>query len=270
MPQLVPGPDADHLHLEAVEDLHVRLHRPARHRPRHRAGGDLRVAGSERCRQVDAHQHRLRHRHRQFGKRSGRRPRHRGGLPRRAPGDRPRAAGTDYRRLRDGAEHRELLPRSVRDEARCRAYRADPAGAVPLGQARQPADDPVGWDEAAGAHRQGAVARAPGAVPRRAHRRRRRGAAPGYVAPRARPAPAGRHRHSHHPLHRRGRGNGRPHRRDPPGRDHSGRGEGRADAQARAQAADPASPAADHRGAAGTRRLRPGALRGGERAGLYL
>ena len=36
-----------------------------------------------------------------------------------------------------------------------------------------------------------------------------------------------RHHHPHHALHRRGRGDGRPHRRHQQGRDHPGRGQGR-------------------------------------------
>ena len=47
-----------------------------------------------------------------------------------------------------------------------------------------------------------------------------------------------RHHHPHHALHRGGRGDGRPHRRHQQGRDHPGRGQGRADAQARQEAAD--------------------------------
>ena len=47
-----------------------------------------------------------------------------------------------------------------------------------------------------------------------------------------------RHHHPHDALHRGSRGDGRPHRRDQQRRDHPGRGEGRADAQARQEAAD--------------------------------
>ena len=42
-----------------------------------------------------------------------------------------------------------------------------------------------------------------------------------------------RHHHPHHALHRGSRGDGRPHRRHQQGRDHPGRGQGRADAEAR-------------------------------------
>src|SRR5215469_10250101 len=54
----------------------------------------------------------------------------------------------------------------------------------------------------------------------------------------------------HHPddaLYRRGRRNGRPHRRDAQGENHSGRGQGRADAQARQEAVDTASAKAARR-----------------------
>jgi ABC-2 type transport system ATP-binding protein len=60
---------------------------------------------------------------------------------------------------------------------------------------------------------------------------------------------AGHHHHPDHPLHRRGRRHGRPHRRDPPGRADAGGGQGHADAPAGPQAA--ALPAA----AAGRRAL---------------
>ena len=50
-----------------------------------------------------------------------------------------------------------------------------------------------------------------------------------------------RHHHPHHALHRRGRGDGRPGRRDQQGRDHPGGRQGGADAQAGPQAADAAT-----------------------------
>ncbi len=53
-----------------------------------------------------------------------------------------------------------------------------------------------------------------------------------------------RHHHPHHALHRRGRGDGRPHRRHQQGRTHPRRGEGRTDAPARQEAADAATAAA--------------------------
>ena len=54
-----------------------------------------------------------------------------------------------------------------------------------------------------------------------------------------------RHHHPDHALHRRGRGDGRPDRRHQQGRDHPGRGQGRADAEARQEAADAASAGQD-------------------------
>ena len=45
-----------------------------------------------------------------------------------------------------------------------------------------------------------------------------------------------RHHHPDHALHRGSRGDGRPHRRHQQGRDHPGRGQGRADAEARQEA----------------------------------
>ena len=48
---------------------------------------------------------------------------------------------------------------------------------------------------------------------------------------------SGRDDHPDDPLHRRGRADGRPHRRHQQGRDHPGRGQGRADGEARQEAA---------------------------------
>ena len=163
--------------------------RPARHRPRDRAGRDLRAARPERRRQDDADQHRLRHRARRAPARcrSTATTSSRDYRAARAA-DRARAAGADHRRVRDGVGHRQLQPRPVRQAANPAPYRAGAARPVALGQARQPDHDAVGRHEAPGADRQGAVARAPDPVPRRADGRRRRRAAPGHVAPGARPA----------------------------------------------------------------------------------
>ena len=65
--------------------------------------------------------------------------------------------------------------------------------------------------------------------------------------PRARAARHRRHHHPDHALHRGGRGDGRPHRRDQQGRAHPRRGQGRADAQARQEAADAAAAGAARR-----------------------
>ena len=65
--------------------------------------------------------------------------------------------------------------------------------------------------------------------------------APRHVGAGARAARERRHHHPDHPLHRGGRGDGRPDRRDQQGRADPGRGQGRADAQARQEAADPAA-----------------------------
>ena len=72
-----------------------------------------------------------------------------------------------------------------------------------------------------------------------------------------------RDHHPDHPLHRGSRGDGRPHRRDQQGRDHPGRGQGRADAQARQEAADAAPAAAARRDPGGARA--PRAHAGGRR-----
>ena len=57
----------------------------------------------------------------------------------------------------------------------------------------------------------------------------------------------GRHDHPHDALHRGSRGDGRPHRRHQPRRDHPRRGEGRAHAQARQEADDAAAARAARR-----------------------
>src|SRR5688500_10297112 len=205
---------------------------------------NLRPARPQRRRQDHADQHRVRHRAADFGQRDGRRTRHPARLPLHAGEDRPGAAGAAYRHVRDGVGHGELQPRPVRAPARPRPPRERAATALVMGQAQRQDHDAVGRHEAAGADRQGAGARARGAVPRRAHRGRRRGAAPRHVDAGAPAARRRRHRDPHHALHRRGRGDGRPHRRDQQGRADRGRGEERADEEARQEAAHPAPGAA--------------------------
>ena len=123
--------------------------------------------------------------------------------------------------------------------------------------------------EAPRADRQGAVARAADPVPRRADRRRRRRAAQGHVGGRARAARVRRHHHPDHALHRGGRGDGRPHRRHQQGRDHPGRGQGRADAQARQEAADAAAAGAARRRSRRARRTSADACRPTAASSIY-
>ena len=78
-------------------------------------------------------------------------------------------------------------------------------------------------------------------VSRRADRRRRRRAEARHVATGALAQGERRHDHPDHALHRRSRRDGRPGRRHQQGRDHPGREQGRADAQARPQAIDAAA-----------------------------
>ena len=110
-----------------------------------------------------------------------RRPRHRARLPRRAHEDRSRAAGADHRRLRERMGDRDLQPGPLRQAAEPRLSREDPEGPLPVGKARQQDHDALRRHEAPGDDRQGPVARAQYPLPRRAHRRRRRGAAAGHV-----------------------------------------------------------------------------------------
>ena len=85
----------------------------------------------------------------------------------------------------------------------------------------------LGRHEAPAAHRQGAGAPPEARLPRRAHRRRGRGAAPRPVDLRAQARRRGHHHRPHHPLPRGGRGAGRPgghHQRGAPA---AGGGQGR-------------------------------------------
>ena len=91
--------------------------------------------------------------------RAGGRTRHRHRLSRGPLDDRPGAAGTDHRRLRDRLGDGELQPRPVRKARQPRAYREGAAGPVAVGEEGQQDYDAVGRHEAAGADRQGAVAR---------------------------------------------------------------------------------------------------------------
>ena len=107
--------------------------------------------------------------------RHGRRPRHRARLPRGALADRPGAAGADHRRLRDACGPR------CRSAAACSASRPNPAHIEKVLKDLSLWDKKdnkimhaVGRHEAPADDRQGAVARAAGAVPRRADGRRRR------------------------------------------------------------------------------------------------
>ena len=241
----------DHFHLQPVEDLCLRVPGAQAHRPRHRQGRNLRAARAERRRQDHADQHHLRDRHALDRHGHRRRPRHPDRLPRRPLADRPGAAGAAYRRVRVGVGDGLVQPRAVRPADRSRPHREGAALAVAVGQEGRQDHDAVRRHEAARADRQGARARAAGPVPRRADRRRRRRAAQGHVERGARAARVRRHHHPHHALHRRSRGDGRPHRRHQQGRDHPGRAQGRADAEARQEGA--------HAAAARSARRDPGA-----------
>ena len=142
--------------------------------------------------------------------------------------------------------------------------------AVAVGQEGQQDHDAVGRHEAARADRQGARARAADPVPRRADRRRRRRVAQGHVGGGARSARFRRHHHPHHALHRGSRADGRPHRHHQQGRDHPGRGQGRADAQARQEAAHAASAQQAGCRSRGAGRAPPDARRRRQRAHLHL
>ena len=176
-----PDHAARHLRLEPLQDLRVGLPGAEEHQSRDRQRRDLRAAGPQRRRQDHADQHHLRHRQPERRPRHRRRPRHHPRLPRRALADRPRAPGADHGRLRVRVEHGKLQPGPVGQGARSRLSRKDPQGPVAVGQEGQQDHHAFRRHEAPRDDRQGAGARAAHPVPRRAHRRRRRGAAQGHV-----------------------------------------------------------------------------------------
>src|SRR4029077_9685731 len=167
-------------------------------------------------------------------------------------------------------EHGVLQPRPLRQARRPRTRREGAQGSVLVDKERQQGHDPFGRHEAAPSHRQGVVARAADPVSRRADGGRRRRAEAGHVEARARPPGLRGHDHTDHALHRRGRRDGRPDRRDQQGRDHPGGGQGRADAQARQETVDAAP--GENAGADPARavRVQPGALGQRRRIDLYL
>src|SRR5690606_23382420 len=254
----------------AVEDLRQRLRRARQCQPRCRARRDPRPARAQRGRQDHADRHRLRHRRRQRRSRHRRRPRCRRRLSPDPRDDRPGSAGAGHRFLRDGLEHRVLQSRPVRPGAEPGAHRTSPARAVALGREGQTHHDPVRRHEALGADRQGLVARTFGALPRRAERRRRRGASQGHVGGGARAARCRHDHHPHHPLHRGSRGDGRPGGGHQPGAHPSRRGEARADAPAGPQAARRRAGAAAVHLAVDARQLRAAAGRRRHEARLRL
>ena len=125
--------------------------------------------------------------------------------------------------LRDSA--RLLRPAAGRGP-----HRRGARGAQAHREGRRPDARAVGRHEAAAAHRQGAGAPAEAGVPRRAHRRRRRRAAPRPVDLRAQAASRGHDGGAHHALPRGGRGARRPRRHHRQGQAAARRGEGGADA----------------------------------------
>ncbi len=194
---------------------------------------DLRTARPQRRGQDHADQHHLRHRHAELGDDPRRRSRRDPPPPRGALADRAGAAGNRSRHVLHRRLDDALLARAVRQEARSGASRSGAQGPVAMGQARREDHGAVGRHEAPRDDRQGAQPRARHPVPRRAHRGRRRVAAPRHVEDDREIARARHDDHPDHALYRGGRGDGRPGGRDQQGAAAAGRGEGRADEEAR-------------------------------------
>ena len=118
--------ESRHIDQQRHQILCLGLPGPEAHQSRDRQGRDLRAARPERRRQDHADQHHLRHRHARAAARViGGRPRHRARLSRRPNQDRPGAAGTEHRRVRDGVGDGFLQPRSVRPRAESRTSSRD-------------------------------------------------------------------------------------------------------------------------------------------------
>src|SRR3984893_6886707 len=184
--------------------------------------------------------------------------------------DRSCPAGIVHGRVRDGLGDRELQPRSLRQACQPGPYREGAEGLVPMGQEGQPDQDAFGRHETPRDDRQGPFARAANPLPRRANGGRRCGASARHVGDGAIAARHRRHHHPDHPLHRGGRGDGRPDRGDQQGRDHLGGGQGGAHDQARQEAANAAfaAQAGPHPGR--PRRLSTGPVSRRKRVGLHL
>ena len=218
-------------------------------RSRHRQGRDLRPARPQRRREDDADRRHLRHSVDDLGLGQRRRLRRPSRLSRRPLPHRPGPARDRARHLRDRIGDRIVQPPPVRPPARSGLCRAPAARPLAVGEARCAHRRAFGRHEAAGDDRQGAEPPARRAVSRRTDRRRRRQSAPRHVGAGAPAARRRRHGDPDHPLHRGGRGDGRPGRRDRQGPHPAGRGQGGADAQARQAAPHPRAAAAPARSA---------------------
>ena len=153
-------------------------------------------------------------------------------LPRRARQDRPRAAGTDDRRIRDRCGTRSPSAADCSASGRTRRISRSVLKDLSLWDKTQRQDhDALGRHEAARHDRQGAIARAGDPVSRRAD-------APASMSSLRKDMwqlvrelrDSRRDHHPYHALHRRSRGNGRPRRHDEQGRADPRRGEDDADA----------------------------------------
>ena len=132
-------------------------------------------------------------------------------------------------RLGDG----QLQPRPVRQAGEPGLHREGAARPVAVGQEGRQDHDAVGRHEAPRDDRQGAVARAAASCSSTSRPPASTSSCAGTCGRWCAGCARRRHHHPDHALHRGGRGDGRPHRRHQQGRDHPGRGQGRADAQAR-------------------------------------
>src|SRR5690606_18340622 len=202
-----------------------------------------------RRRQDDAHQHHLRDREPERRHDPGGRTRHH---PRLSPGpseNRARPAGAVDGHVRDGLGHGPLQPRPVREARQRRLPGEGAPGPGAVGEEGLQDHGAVRRDEAARDHRQGALPRAAHPLSGRTDGRRGRGAAARHVGDGASATSERGHDHPHHPLHRRSRANGGPHRRDRQGENRPRGGDEHADEEAREEAARASAPRAPRRGA---------------------
>src|SRR5690554_4541475 len=141
-----------------------------------------------------------------------------------------------------------IQPRPFRQGPETGTHREGTERPLPVGQAQQPHHVAVWRHETPRDDCQGPVPRASHPVSGRAHRGRGCRASPRHVGDGPETPREWHHHYPDHPLHRRSRGNGRPHRCDSPGPDYPGGRQGRSDVQAGQKRTAPAAAAQARQG----------------------